>query len=212
MKISVTVQRSENWVKARRIETGENVPSEIKVEIETTDLSPTTRQLLLEYKSGYQDIEKIKYDSTLKPNEYASYGYAYIKIDSDAPTPTEIDQAIMAAFAEIKGKRIKWEIEQAEREEAERQEEDKRKYREHELERARILLKDELDSLKGLEAKHELLSEFVSWIPDDACRGALKAMHQDQTEGSLTDLQKRIEDASSWTVFDVDGDGDTDEE
>jgi hypothetical protein len=205
MKIKVMVVRSDEWVKARRIETGENVESSIRVPVEVSELSQEVRQRLLDYdyKGEYADLDRVHFDRDRLPTRYAGYGYREIKIDSDNPTAEEISQAVLDCFAEIGQERAKWEADQAERAEEERQQAEIEKYKQKQLSSARELLKEELDELKETKAKLLLLSEFVGEIPDDACRGALKSLHRKRTAGTLVELQKEIEESAvKYVVFD----------
>ena len=210
MNINVTIRRSNEWVKAQRLATAENVPNDIVVSVEVSELSVEARKRLLDYRGAYNDTDKLRYGSDYKPNVGNSYGYIYFCVDSVSPTTSEIDATICAAFAELDAMRA----ESIEKEEA-RNAENARVAAEkeahlHKFAEARELLKSELDSLKSelskMKAARSTLSEFLATIPLDALRGAVKKQLTDDSE--ITARQKLIEGASDQWIFSNRDDGD----
>lgn len=200
MKINVTIQRSDKWVNQRRIETGENVPQSIVVEIETTDLTIENRARTIGYLGSFDNLKSLRFDNTYSPNR-SEYGYGETKflIDSDSPTTEEINAAIAIAWIQLEKERVLFLEKEAERNAAREakiaaEEEQKKK-----LAEARELLKSDLEERDNLKKRLEILGDFLSEVPLDALQGtAKKIAHSDE---AIESLKEKIEDASPNWIF-----------
>jgi hypothetical protein len=203
MKINVMIRRSEKWIKDQRLATGENVPNDIVVGVETSELSIECRQRLIDYRGAYHDTDKLHFGNDYKPYAIGGYGGIYYCVDSASPTINEVDAAICDAFTELYARRAEFlAAEEARNTEnariAAEKEAHLRKFSE-----ARELLKSELDSLKSerdrLRQHKDELSSFLATIPLDALRGAVKKQLTDESE--ISSRQNLIEEASSEWIF-----------
>lgn len=110
--INITVTRSNNWVAARRLATGRNVPGTVAVPVDPADLSERARAILLQSWGGsYADCHRIRYDQGYCINPYSTYGSEAFRVDADLPTTAEIDAAIIAAADAIAAKKTAAETE-----------------------------------------------------------------------------------------------------
>lgn len=104
----VTIKRSDEYVKAQRITTGQNVPDRIRVEIDPATLNEQTRRTLIEWWGSYpDDVSCIGYDGTfnLYPR-YMGVGRFDLELDAEAQdvTPQHIDALIAAIPGRIRAK------------------------------------------------------------------------------------------------------------
>ena len=153
MKISILVTRSEEFVQAHRIATGENFPKEITVEVDTQDLNEECRRIVLaEAKGQYGDIRGITYRVT-----GLSTAIQRIAIDAEKPNVEQICVALRIAQYIVDRINEKRDTEIAERE--------ARRFVREALEQrksdARELLADEFAGLR------RQIAELESQIPDD---------------------------------------------
>lgn len=105
----VTIKRSEEYVKAQRIATAQNVPDIIKVDIDPAALSEQTRRTLIEWWGSYPDnLDCVGYDSAwaLSP-QYKGWGLFRLEHDGEAETvtPEVIDGLIAPIPARIEAKK-----------------------------------------------------------------------------------------------------------
>lgn len=197
---NITVHRTDEWVAQKRLETGQNTPGSVQVQVDPVDLGKEARSILLQLGRGsypshirsvaYNAQYELTADSMLHPS-------IPIVVDADDPTPAQIEAAILAAAREVREKKQQWQ--------AQREQERQQKQREQE---ARELLADELrtlhDQLAKLRDDRETLAKFLATIPQDALRGALKS---GATSREAVDrLQQQIENASPVYIFDNDAD------
>lgn len=113
MQVSITIGRSDDWVKEQRLANGSNVPEKITRPVDLQSLSIESRKILLEYGSG-------SYDESYDGFRYSYPSFTinrwggeklYPMIDSQAPTTAEIDSEIrrlpvrLAGFIEEKRKK-----------------------------------------------------------------------------------------------------------
>lgn len=107
MNITVVVARSNEWLKQARIETCENVPRTVEVEVPVSELSPTARASLLESNGGAypQRLQSIKYNSDYTFGYSANSGSQDIVVDAISPTMEQVSQAVDAAIKIIADKR-----------------------------------------------------------------------------------------------------------
>jgi hypothetical protein len=111
--VKVTVQRTKDWVRERRLETGENVPETIKVEVPVDQLPREVREMLIEAGCGSYPDEfagDIRQDYQWAHQYGLRYGRVPIIVDADQPTPESIAAAILAADEERR--RMKKEVEE----------------------------------------------------------------------------------------------------
>lgn len=122
MKTTIIITRSEEFVRAARLATGTNVPEEIEDEVEIAELSPATRELLLDANGGsYRpSYDHIRFDLGYTPSAGSWHGKIPVRVDSDTPTVDEIDAAIREAFAELARRREEHLAEKAAKEQAEK--------------------------------------------------------------------------------------------
>jgi hypothetical protein len=120
--VKVTVQRTKDWVRARRLETGENVPETIEVEVLADQLPREVRELLIEAGGGSYPDEfagDIRQDYLWMYRSDLRYGRVPIIVDADQPTPESIAAAILTADKERR--RMKMEVEEKIRQREERE-------------------------------------------------------------------------------------------
>jgi hypothetical protein len=125
--VKVTVHRTPDWVRARRIETGANVPERIEIPVPVDQLPREVRELLLEagggkYPSDFAGDFRQDYRWTYRSDYH--FGQLPIIVDADEPTPAEVAAAILAADEQRRRKKIEAEekarqLEERERERAE---------------------------------------------------------------------------------------------
>lgn len=113
MNISVRINRSQSWVKAKRIATGENVPDAIDVAVNPAELSETTRARLINVRGEFLDIRAIEYGEqcvpcSFNPSSQLKHGNEQIFVDAISPTVSEIDCAINAAFDRIEARKAEF--------------------------------------------------------------------------------------------------------
>ncbi len=105
MKVSVTYQRPDEWVRSKRIEMGDNVPYYGSVECELTELAESTRRLLLaagdgnyldEYDGIYADAEgRVLPRPGWRSTPWAHERFICASMD---PSVQEIDVMISTAY------------------------------------------------------------------------------------------------------------------
>lgn len=177
--IKVTVQRSAEWVKARRIETGRNVSDQITVDVDPSQLSLETRQKLIDYDGSYGTLNCICFsNSTLLPGRISGVAIARaddapgrggyygedIRVDADSPTVGQIDLAILDAFARIDARRAK-----RQQEEQQKEQEARRRAEARELVADEFRAKDaEIDRLqKKVDELECTIDDLKEQISDD---------------------------------------------
>lgn len=167
-KIQVTVYRSQKWLNAVRLETGEDVPESINIEVSPADLSIEARKIILG-SNGYQNVRVMYYTRKYEINFGGGEGgREHVMVDADMPQPQQISDAIVAAAARIETKRLKAEAEKRQCEEAAARELAEKTALENRKDEARKLLADELDALRReLDAANERIAELEA-IDDDA--------------------------------------------
>ena len=206
MKITVSVQRSDEWVARKRLETGENVPKSFEAEVDTTDLSTAARQVLLRKGIGTWDGEYEKEYSFSKRSRYGGCNESVCPtIDTDPYTTSDVESAILWAGEEIatRMREVKQEKENKERQ----QQEEKRKKEEAEqrVAGARQLLNKELAQLDVQKNEIDYLGKFLKCISPDALQDAVSTMASTSIENAKEDIRCRIEDIFPFWVF-TDGD------
>jgi hypothetical protein len=199
------------------------VANYVECEVAVEGLSEPARRVLLaagggEYRKQYGGFG---FSNSFVFNSYdptwCSFGIDYPQVDSDTPTPAEIDAAILAMAARVEAKRVQAESEKAEAEERRQAEAEAKAEKTRRLAEARELLKDELSQQAASGQRHsearDMLADFLAFVPQDAKRGALKAMAADTVGCSVETLRKQIEDANPYStdVFDEDDDESEDE-
>lgn len=231
----ITVTRREEWVNTQSLIRGENVPKTIVVPVDICKLSDDSRKIL--YAAGGDRFPATfdwgfnrLYELTVS---YAAHGRSPIVIDSDAPSPSEIDAAIAAVAADLAARKATIEAEanaklQAERDAAAawaelplheratldgvRQGGLSRQVLELHCPSALNAAQEEARQLRDIEVgkraieDRNTLSDFLAQIPDDALRGTLKRLAS--SEDRIAELRKKIEDASPVTIFPDDEDSD----
>lgn len=202
MKITITLNRSEKYVARKRLETGENVPDSVNVEVDVSTLPLDVREALLTHGGGeYRDCKYLTFTRTYLQSRGGGCYYGRIDLVSDAayPSSDDVTQAVRSALAELSAERKQYLTKQAERDaaEAERRAEKQRK------EDARELLADEIDRLKSqrdsYKADRATLADFLAEIPEDAKRGTLKRLCA--SDEAIEARQSQIENASPVYVF-----------
>lgn len=234
MHSAFTVRRSAEWLAKRRLALATNVPEDIEVTIDLSELSTEVRGLLLSYRGGEYSprYHRLDYNSDYRPAPWSFYGSAYFRADSDSPTAAEVNDAILAAFAQIDAKRLAAEQERAAQETRDRALaaewaalplEQRARNNGSEPRYCRDILKKycpdawaeavdrstvNLKIARGEKAAQDraTLADFLAAIPEDAKRGALKRLAH--TDEAVESLRQRIEDASPVVIF---GDDEDDE-
>lgn len=121
--VKVTVHRTPDWVRARRIETGANVPERIEVAVAVDQLPREVRELLIEAGGGKYPSDfagDFRQDFRWMYRSDYHHGQVPIIVDADQPTPAEIAAAILAADAERRQRKAKAEEEARQRAQQER--------------------------------------------------------------------------------------------
>lgn len=215
MIITINVTRSESWISAQRVATGENVPTEIPVQLDTANCDQATRELLLKIGNGvYSDVPfGVCFDSGYRINtgkQNYAYGRVPVCVDSESPTIGELCAAIGVACDVVDGKK-RDAIEAENARNAEREEKriaNERKAKE--LAHARELLADELAKIETLKKRVETLSDFLRFVPLDSLRGAAK--RKANAENDADAIVETIENASDYWIFSNRSDSDDSEE
>lgn len=203
MNINVTITRSNEWVKAQRLATGDNVPNEVVVSVDPAGLSVDVRKRLIDWMGSYGDIKKLPFDNTFNPNQYANYGTIPFVVNEMIPSREQIDAAIATAFSELDQKRAEYLAAKQEREEQQAAEKAEKAEKAQRLTEARTLLADEIGKLTAerdkLSQQRDELSAFLVAIPLDALRGTVKRLVSGESE--IAERINLIEDASSEWIF-----------
>lgn len=212
MLVKISVQRSSKWVSDQRLARGENVAHNVYVPVDLSQLSLNARKVLLEAKGGvFTDVDKFTFSSDYRWSPHTSFGSDYPMVDFDAPTVEQVDSALLAMDARLTEKRDKHEADKAEAEARRTAQKAKAEEAARKMAEARELLKDELGKLATLKAERALLADYINHFPDDAKRGALKAMAADAQGATVESLRKLIEDASPVYLFNTLASDDDDE-
>jgi len=212
MLIKLTIRRSDEWMRAQKLETGENYPERIDVEVRPADLTLAARKVLLEYEDNFCDFLGLGYAES--GNKHRGWQRCYstelFLIDSDNPSPEEISEAIIEADRRVdleidKMKKKKERDEERERVAAREEMERKAAARE-EMERKAAAREEFADEFAELEAELEhcrrdrlLLADYIACFPHDAQIGALKIMSRERED--IDSLAERINSASPIELF-----------
>lgn len=195
MKVTIVIQRSPEWVRAQRLETGDNTPVSIKVVCSVCELSHDARKVLLEAGDGYyqKEYDHVSYNSEYVMGTYFKHGCEAFYLDSDTPTAAEIDAAILAAYRKIQQARAAYLAEK--KQEA---------AKEAAMKDARTLLQDELSALgrqvSSVRDDCTTLAKFLASMPYTQLEEALQRAYPQ----NAFDMQRRIEGASPVLIFDED--------
>lgn len=211
-KIKIIIERSEQWVREQRLATGQNIPQRITAEVDPAELSIPARVLLLgqSWSGEYRDIDGWGFNKQYQWASGCYFGTVRPVIDADEPTAEQIDAAIRLMDDALLAKRAEADALEAEREKeaAERKRAEAEKAAK--TAEARELLAEELESsanrYRRLGADLDLLADFLSFVPQDAKRCALKSLAADRAEADAETIKQRIEDANPYrtSVFDDD--------
>jgi len=213
MKVTIKVQRSDEWVRAQRIARGENVPETVSVDVETCELSETVRRFLLDYGRGeYRSVtNRFTFNPQYKWNSWNSwsiYGSDMPHIDADAPTAEQINTAILAMDARLTDRRAKHEVDEWQRRVNEEAAEAEKAARQAKIVEARELLAEDIATLTNradkAEKQRDTLAGFLVKIPDDALRGTLKSLAN--SRNAIATLQQELENASPEVAIFADDD------
>lgn len=213
MQCSFRIYRSKEWLAAQRLASGDNVPESVEVEVEIGQLTEKVRQALLACNGGRYPVTctAIGYDRQYAPGvasttgfSYSKYGHERLLYDGDAPTAAELSDAITAALCRIADCKREADDEAAKRKVDEEARKAAEEQRQAELAAAREVLAEEWQALvaerAAMEDQRDTLVEFLEHIPQDAKRGALRALAAAQQQSAIADLQKAIEGASPAIV------------
>jgi hypothetical protein len=208
--ISVTITRPEEWVQQRRLATGENVPNTISFDVNTAALSEASRRAILAQFGGeYRDIANLKYGTDYTISRFDNYGHEPFFLSCDNPTAADVDLAIIAAAVRIEQQHTEYEAKQAEITAAAEARKAEKEQREQKLAEARELLSDELAAGKKAQEDRSILAGFITALPADAKRGALRKLAAESTGDAVNALRQKIEDASPvWILKDFDEEDD----
>ena len=206
--MNLTVYRTKDWLVAKRLETGTNVPEQITVEVSIGELSQEVRKLLLEcdngtYPENFHALGWTKSGSL--DHRFNGYGTQYIVIDSDAPTLDQIEAALLGARDVVAGELARQKADHDQREAEQRAEQGEKDRKRQLVAAAHEVLKDELATMQAQLTSaikdRVTLADFLSDVPQDALRGTLKAKIADGSGDRIHELQKLVEDASPYQVF-----------
>lgn len=210
MQISIFVTRSVNWLKDRRIATGENDPECLEVTVDVAIFSERARRILLHQGNG-------SYPKRLGNGLHLSYSKwpdgspdhtswrAPILIDSADPTEEELEAAIIAAEDHIIAQRMEHIESKTKREAALEAKRLKRKEAEAARDAARELLADDYErhgkNIEKLEARLDLLSRVLHNTRLDAIESAIQQMAENAQEDKIASLAEEVEKASTYHIF-----------
>lgn len=210
--MKITITRSNEWIQAQRLATGENVPTQLPVEIEPMDLSERARAILLTNGGRYSDREKINYSDSA-PNRY---GEAYFLVDAESPTTEQVDAAIIRAADKINADSAEKDKQREENEAARQARKTEDQARADRLNEAKETLGGLIerleDKITAQQSDLETLSAFIAAIPPDAKRGALRKLAAEETDDAFDRLREETEDAAPeiHILDDLDEDDDED--
>lgn len=201
MILKVTVARTQEWLEAERLAKGENIPDLIEVPVRITDLSLEVRKILLKMGCGrFPDEWNGRFDINYEFSLHSCYGHERPTVNDHAPSPRQIDAAIFASAARLEQKRLARQEQQRRKEEEERLAKEEAARKEAELNRARELLKDELQKAEQFRKDREILAYFLSHFGDDALQASLDVVaDNDATARQI--WKKKVEDASPYRIF-----------
>ena len=194
--VQITVVRSAEWVAQQRLTMGENVPVSVNVDVDVADLSVESRTILLAHGCGSY------------PVGYNGWVNGPV-VDSHAPTPAQIDAALIAAEARLAAKRAAEEARIAAKRAAEEAQKIHAAEEAQKITQARVLLSADLDRGQQCDADRRTLAAFLARVPQDALRGTLKAIAHGPE--AIEELRKKVEDASPVLVLFEDEDEDEDD-
>jgi hypothetical protein len=120
--VKVTVQRTKDWVRERRLVTGKNVPETIEVEVPADQLPREVREMLIEAGGGKYPSDfagDFRQDFRWMYRSDYHHGRVPLVVDADQPTPADVAAAILAADKERR--RMKMEVEEKIRQRKERE-------------------------------------------------------------------------------------------
>jgi hypothetical protein len=200
MNVSIMVTRSQEWIAQRRLESGDNVPEKIKVDVSPAQLSLEARKVLLEAGRGaYPERFDGGYDQDYQFSYWGNYGSGPLQVDSDNPSSDQLSAAILEADTNLTFLRENHRLGKIEEDRRHEEELQAKLEKEAKLAEARVLLASELALLEAYKTDCYTLSEFLHHIPNDALRGTLKAMAG--SAGPMAAIQKKVESASPYQVF-----------
>jgi hypothetical protein len=203
--VKVEIARSKQWVLDRRLDTGENTPEEITVEVPVAELSIGARKILMDSNLGsYPSTFRGHFNENHQFSIGVFYGRQVPMIDSEAPTVEQIDMAMIEAKDALDLKKAVRDAERAERQAKIDAEDAAKAELAQKMADARLLLAGELKRLAYVADKRQTLAEFLAEIPQDALRGTLKKIASGSA--AVAALEKTIEDASPVTIFEDDSD------
>ena len=137
--MKVIIERSNQYVKNRRIATGDNIPQKIEVDINPADLAECTRKIIIDIFQYYRDkLDGIPYYGSDYTITLTSTTVMPFRLDAEPEniTTDNIDQLIQVAFSELNQKHSAYEAEKAEKaEQAAIEKEEKQKQQSVEIDR-----------------------------------------------------------------------------
>lgn len=165
MKIKFTLSRTTEWLKEQAILTGENMPREVDVMVDTQELDQELRARLLTYwreDKFLGDIDRIKFNNSGEINSWSSYGSRYLYSTVMSPTSADAIAALEATWALVVEECAKIIADIAERERREKAAKEEEDRKEKELAAAKVLLADDLAKLVRYAEHREILSQVIS--------------------------------------------------
>lgn len=173
MNITVVVARSNEWLKQARIETCENVPRTVEMEVPVSELSPTARASLLESNGGAypQRLQSIKYNSDYTFGYSANSGSQDIVVDAISPTMEQVSQAVDAAIKIIADKRTAYLVKKQADEEAAKAKKQADEDLARKKKEAKELLQTEMkqfeNTIASLTSDRDLLAKLIINIDEN---------------------------------------------
>jgi hypothetical protein len=202
MFIEVVLTRSKEWLAAKRLETGENIPRTIRATIDTQAMSQEIRAMLMgsgEYPKEYRMHVTFAWELT----HLSCYSYRDIILDVESPTQEEIALAILSTRAAIYLEREKYLEEQRKRDEAEAARAAAKQARDQ----AREWFKDDFDylneTIRELKADRLTLANFLSNFSDEVLWKVVNELAS-SGESTAQKIADKVVSASPVQIFSPD--------
>lgn len=196
MEITITLQRTDDWIERENLRTSENTNKDYLKVVKVSNLTEPSRQILLSASGGqYRSIGCLNYDKDYRIAITAGQGIEHFILDAIEATTGQVDRAIFDAYRRIELRKEKaFGAKVAEAKIAE------------DLATARVLLAEELDALRKhrghaeeaaaeIEKQRNILSEFLSGVPKEVKLDAVSKVPNPSGK-SKQEVMQIIEDAS----------------
>lgn len=198
----VLIDRSDEYCRSQAVALGNNVPSEIKVDVDPQDLSPESRAAIVAVYGQYPEtLRGLCYERTSgawAPHRVAHVGTLKIDAEPAEITPRDIDAAIAAIVAARQTVVDAWEAGEPERIAAQELEE------REDRERAAQAAQREQERVQREKAEAE---ERAQWISEHGSARLQRLVAEDIEHDNLYYAERLAHDRPGWRYeSDVPGD------